>query len=691
MRIAGKALGSLAMGLCAWGMVLHGPMAQAGDLGEWRINGFLENDTRYRKDVGLSKERNTLRLEGDREFDDLGAFTGNSFTFKLRGTYDAVYDLNSDHYGKDAGGPICLEDTSGLIPAGCVAHGRGAFGGNNLQYGVFNGVPGVGLGQFGFNLANNPNDGMIVLGEPLHRPGGGVAFGVPVRPCDVDSRGCLGGYMDGSENDLRFPEFADADRLDWLREVYFDTSLMFSSPFSDDEQELFFRVGKQQVIWGRTDLFRVLDVINPVDYSRNNIYDELQDIRIPMWIATAEYRMGPVAALQDLNWQVVWNFDKFRPNSLGQCGTANVILDAGCFFRGMKNLWDNGGTVSNFALVPPILGQPGRAMTTDFGPNQVGIREVKLPNWTLSNTQIGTKIEGVLGDVSFSLNGLLYRSQLPSLHGGSGGPPAISPFANLLLPVDLQLPELLPGVGQYNTTPRPVPYLIAFDIAFPRVKLLGGSLDFTIAPIKTVARVEAAMTWGEEFPNTLRPELYSKSRVARYVVGLDRLTFIPFLNADRTFLFSLQIFGQHLLDHELEQGRLGQVGMPDWKDNWTGTLFIQTWYLQDRLQPKFVLARDWKAGAYAVQPSVDFLLSQNFKVSFGANVKFGDGAQKFNDCRDCNPYPPFTAYASSGGPLLEAGPIGLTGFEPLGRFRQGPLGSSDKEDEVFITLGYQFF
>ena len=103
------------------------------------------------------------------------------------------------------------------------------------------------------------------------------------------------------------------------------------------------------------------------------------------------------------------------------------------------------------------------------------------------------------------------------------------------------------------------------------------------------------------------------------------------------------------------------------------------------------MARDWKAGAYAMQPSVDYLLSQNFKISIGANVKFGDGAQKFNDCRDCNPYPPFTAYASSGGPLLEAGPIGLTGFEPLGRFRQGPLGSSDKEDEVFITLGYQFF
>ena len=156
MRIAGKQLRCLAMGLCALGMVLHGSAVQAGFLGEWRINGFLDNDTRLRHEVGLSKMRNTLRLEGDRGFDDLGAFTGNSLTFKLRGTYDGVYDLNSEDYGRDAGGPICLEDTSGLIPEGCVAHGRGAFGGNNPQYGVFNGVPGLGLGQFGFNLANNP-------------------------------------------------------------------------------------------------------------------------------------------------------------------------------------------------------------------------------------------------------------------------------------------------------------------------------------------------------------------------------------------------------------------------------------------------------------------------------------------------------------------------------------------------------
>jgi hypothetical protein len=158
----------------------------------------------------------------------------------------------------------------------------------------------------------------------------------------------------------------------------------------------------------------VLDVINPVDFSRNNIYDELSDIRIPMWIAQVEYRMGASETMQDRNLQFVWNFDKFRPNNLGQCGSPNAILDAGCFFRGMANLWDNGGTVANFANVAP-----GTLLATNFGPGQIGLNEVHLPSWSLSNTQFGVKYEGVTqGGLSFSLNALTYRSQLPSLHGG---------------------------------------------------------------------------------------------------------------------------------------------------------------------------------------------------------------------------------------------------------------------------------
>jgi len=69
----------------------------------------------------------------------------------------------------------------------------------------------------------------------------------------------------------------------------------------------------------------------------------------------------------------------------------------------------------------------------------------------------------------------------------------------------------------------------------------------------------------------------------------------------------------------------------------------------------------------------------------GANIKFGDGMkdQNFDDCRSCNPFPPFTGDRPPGS-------LGLSGIEPLGRFRAGPLGSASKEDEIQISLRYRF-
>ena len=601
---------------------------------ETRYTGFYENATHVRDSAGLSKFRNTLQLNADRQFEDRGAFRNIKFHGTLRGSYDGVYDLNSSEYGSGAGGPIMLENSA---MGNSVPHGGGLT------------VPGTLLG---FDPARNPNEGMIVLGENLHRTRGGVGFGVPVRPCDKDSRGCIDDYLDASSNELRFLEFNE--RLDFIRELYMD----FDHGLPNGDM-VSWRVGKQQVIWGRTDLFRVLDVINPVDFSRNNIYDELEDIRIPMWIAKADWRMGAGEIFDDLNLSAVWNFDKFRPHNLGQCGTPNSILDAACFFRGMNNLWENGGTVANFAGASPAGG-----VATDFGPGQIGIRKAHMPSWSLSNTQFGLKLEGVYGDLGFSLNALTYRSQLPSLRGG------------------------VPGVNAFTGEVAPWPSLIAFDIHFPRVNLVGGSLDYYSQGLDTVFRFEVAHTSGEEFANTLQTRLFSESDVTRYVIGADKNVFIPFLNPGRAFLFSGQLFGQHIHEHQEEKRAWGKVGMPDWEQNWIATLLVKGWWMNDRLSPQLLAAHDFKARATAIAPSVEYLFNDNLRIIAGANVKVGRGAREFDDCRTCNPWDEFTAAPGVGQPAGYS--LGLGGYEPLGRFRAGPIGMAQKEDELQLTLRYSF-
>ncbi len=641
---------TLAMTCAFAGQVYANDLPALGDdtSSPLQVDVTYENHSVRREHAGLAKFRNTLQAELDKD-------VGNGWKVHgiVRGSWDGVYRMNSSEYGKDAGGSISMQSTT---PGGYLYTPWGTGPVTNT---VVSGMGLVGNKFVDTYPATNPNDGLRVLGDRWHDISGGVGFAVPVRPCDVDSRGCrdFGGYGNKSLSGLESPEFND--RLDFIRELYAKNTFDLA-----DGKSMFVKVGKQQVVWGRSDLFRVLDVINPVDYSRNNIYDELSDIRIPMWIAQAEYRMGASDTMQDRNLQFVWNFDKFRANNLGQCGSPNTILDAGCFFRGMANLWDNGGTVSNFANVAP-----GTLLATNFGPGQIGLKDVNLPDWSLSNTQFGMKYEGVtLGGLSFSLNALTYRSQLPSLHGGKR---ATNSFT-----------------GAYQNA---WPYLISFDMYFPRVNLIGGSMDFQLPSAGAAVRVETAYTQGEEFSNTSREALYSKNDVFRAVVGIDRPTFIPFISENTATLFSGQLFYQHIFGHEWKEGNLGPVGMPDWKDNVIATMLIKAFLKNGTVSPQIVFAHDFQARATVAAPQVEWNVSNDLKLTIGANYKMAEGRTRWNfdDCRSCNPFVPFTAPNGDTDPMT-AYSRGLSGMEPLGRFRAGPIGAAFKENDLFVKLNYKF-
>jgi len=646
--------------------LLIAPNALAQDT---EFNGFIENATFYRQHgVGLTKSRTTLQLELSRAWQSPGLFSEVSVNGTFRGSYDAVYDLNDDEFGKNSGRAVSYAapgnpDFFSYLVGGPVPFPPST----NPEYaGLFPppwlsgaiplpGVPGGTL--FG---TGNPNAGLGLVGEDVHQfENGGVVLAYPTRPCNIDNRGCIDGYMDDNLDDLRHPEFNN--RLDFIRELYVDATIAY-----DSGHELGFRIGRQQIVWGRTDLFRVLDVINPVDFSRHNIYDELEDIRIPMGIFNMEYRAGATGAFEDLNFQGIYKFENFRPNNLGQGGEPYAILGAGNFFRAMNNCWDNGCTVWNF---------PNSGLAVDFPTHALGIRQANKPD----ANDYGVRIEGVMNGVGFSFNMLRYTSQMPSLRGGINGDNPFTP----------------PAESQFH------PYALAFDIDFPRLTMVGASADFYIDSLKSAFRVEVAHTSGEEFPNTLREQLYSESDVVRWVIGIDRSTFIPFLNKNRAFLLSLQVFGQHLLDHELQQVNaqgvptFSEVGMVDWKNNYMATFLFQGNYMNDRLTPQILTAYDFGAESGVISPSVDWKINNSWRLIAAINLKYGDGAQVFDDNRGANPYPPYTCpppLLAAGAPLCFSpfSSLGLSGFEPIGRFRAGPIGMAINEDEYQLTLRYRF-
>ena len=613
------------------------------------LSGFVENATYFRNKVGLSKFRNTLQLEGTKILGDLGAFSEVSVNGTFRATYDGVYDLNSDEYGDGAGGSVFLTP---VIPA----------------TGTFNVAPGGGIPLGNLTAEGLRNEGLEILGQSRHTvKGHGVELAVPVRPCDKDSRGCLDGYMDESLNELRYSDFND--RWDFIRELYVNAVIDMDSGTTFN-----LSVGKKQEVWGRTDLFRVLDILNPIDYSRNNIYDEFEDTRIPLWMATTEWQFGANEVMDDMNIQFIWIFDKFRPSKLGQSGTPNQILGAGELFRSLNLCWEEGCTTSVFAGATP----DDASIATNFGPGVLGIRDVDMPDWSLENSQLGAKFEGVYKDIGFSLNAFYTRSQLPSLRAGI---PSDNPFTG----------SVLTG-GNYgdNIESQYYSHLISFDIHFPRVFLVGGSLDYYSEKLDTAIRVEGAWTKGEEFADSTQERLFSESEVARWVIGADHNFFVRSINKNKAFLLSFQTFGQHILQHNRVQREFGEAGMPDRENNYISTLLLQGWWMNDRLSFKMIQAYDWGAEAYVVSPSMDWLIDDNWRLQVGANIKFDRGPAEWADCTKCNPFSPYTdstAPIHAGGASGEAG---LGGIEPLGRFIDGPIGTARNEDEIQVTLRYRF-
>ncbi len=92
-------------------------------------------------------------------------------------------------------------------------------------------------------------------------------------------------------------------RSDWLRDLYLDYT---NGPW-------FLRMGKQQVAWGQADGITILDRVNPVDLSEYWLPD-MQDIRIPLWMANINYSPKLNSNLQLL---VIPDFEQSTSATIG--------------------------------------------------------------------------------------------------------------------------------------------------------------------------------------------------------------------------------------------------------------------------------------------------------------------------------------------------------------------------------------
>lgn len=88
----------------------------------------------------------------------------------------------------------------------------------------------------------------------------------------------------------RYDNISPADHTQTeLRELYLDATIKDSSIIA----------GKQQIVWGKADGLKVLDVVNPQDF-REFILDDFDQSRIPLWSVNAEI------PIKDITLQLLW-------------------------------------------------------------------------------------------------------------------------------------------------------------------------------------------------------------------------------------------------------------------------------------------------------------------------------------------------------------------------------------------------
>lgn len=353
-----------------------------------------------------------------------------------------------------------------------------------------------------------------------------------------------------------------------LREAYFD--LRFR------ELPLSLRLGRQQVIWGEADYFRLMDVWNPLDI-RWHMQQEVSwdEIRVPLWLIKAVWEFGTVGPLQHAYTEFVYNPGDYRPGIIGDFLPRPWALPFPDPLRAGQVQFD---PTTRFSLTPRF----------DLGGTTV--QRGDFSRTARDASEIGARFAATApGGVEFTLNYLYGR-------GRSVG--ASVPFAVRIRSVDL---PAVPGlgavpVGRYQvdsadaaSVVQAYPIDITAEFVHPYVHIFGLTAKyFDTAWTQASFRVESAYVIGVPFqsihpddlvPVTLQgrqlppgflfdlgkaPLGFTKRDQWSGMLGFDRATFIPAINREAPWFFTGQGFWTYTLGSHVDllRGNAGTAEAP---------------------------------------------------------------------------------------------------------------------------------
>lgn len=335
-----------------------------------------------------------------------------------------------------------------------------------------------------------------------------------------------------------------------LREAYIDLALK-DAPLS-------FRIGRQQVIWGESDQFRLMDIWNPLDLTWHLQQEPFEKIRVPLWLVKALWDIGTVGPYSNVFVEAVWNPFDFQPG-------AKVDF--------LPRPWA--------APFPsPVRAGQVQVASDSGGPQLVPIFDLQGTNFRRGDfnknpaeaSEVGGRIHAVTPQgLEFTLNYLYGRSRAIGALAGT-------PFGLDFERLEIQVPALDPlcsdangdlllcsqGGSQMKFAGRQVfPAYVKAKVRHPYTNIFGFTANFfegdftqTIFRMETAYQLGAAAQTRENRLHAVNqngvqqpqqaPLAFTKRNLWSGMIGFDRPTWIRWLNNKGTWFISGQFFWSYI-------------------------------------------------------------------------------------------------------------------------------------------------
>jgi hypothetical protein len=186
----------------------------------------------------------------------------------------------------------------------------------------------------------------------------------------------------------RYVEFEYASSRRRIKEALWQLRL-FEWYVNITKGPLFIRLGRQNLSWGESDGFRLLDQINPLDNNFGGFLTALDERRIPLDMLRAQWSFGTVGPIQDLTLEGFVSVD--------QETAARTTLQG--------SFWTVATNATPIAINRTPCGDPFYR-SKDFPVKGKGIKcslRAEGPHASIEDARGGGRILGTIRDFTFSL------------------------------------------------------------------------------------------------------------------------------------------------------------------------------------------------------------------------------------------------------------------------------------------------